>query len=111
MAAATYFSPSISASSTKTLKQAVALQPLAPSTLGFLSSSSSGSNALKAVGIGAANAVGSALGARMVSVPAIKSLPSLDFDTSVFKKEKVNLAGHDEVFTLPYLYWIWIWGM
>ncbi|XP_038888114.1 ketol-acid reductoisomerase, chloroplastic [Benincasa hispida] len=97
MAAATYFAPSISVSSTKTLKQAAALQPLTPSSLGFLSSSSSsGSNALKAVGMGGANGVGSALGARMVSVPAIKPLTSLDFDTSVFKKEKVNLAGHDE---------------
>ena len=50
--------------------------------------------------MGGGNAVGSALGARMVSAPAIKPLISLDFDTSVFKKEKVNLAGHDEVFTL-----------
>jgi ketol-acid reductoisomerase len=24
-------------------------------------------------------------------------MPSLDFDTSVFKKEKVSLAGHEEV--------------
>uniref|UniRef100_A0A9I9DI40 Acetohydroxy-acid reductoisomerase n=1 Tax=Cucumis melo TaxID=3656 RepID=A0A9I9DI40_CUCME len=96
MAAATHFAPSISASSTKTLKQAAALQPLSPSSLGFLSSSSSGLYALKAVGICGANGVGSALGARMVSVPAIKPLTSLDFDTSVFKKEKVNLAGHDE---------------
>ncbi|KAJ4827023.1 hypothetical protein Tsubulata_018186, partial [Turnera subulata] len=38
----------------------------------------------------------SALGARMVSVPAVKPIPSLDFDTSVFKKEKISLAGHDE---------------
>ncbi|CAN6706715.1 unnamed protein product [Malus baccata var. baccata] len=39
---------------------------------------------------------GSALGARMVSMPSIKPPPSLDFDTSVFTKEKINLAGHDE---------------
>jgi ketol-acid reductoisomerase len=39
---------------------------------------------------------GSALGARMVSMPTIKPPASLDFDTSIFKKEKVNLAGHDE---------------
>ncbi|XP_022147921.1 ketol-acid reductoisomerase, chloroplastic [Momordica charantia] len=96
MAAATSFSPAISASSSKTLKKA-ALKPPAPASLGFLSSSSSmGSKALKAVGVSGANADGSALGARMVSVPAIKPLTSLDFDTSVFKKEKVNLAGHDE---------------
>ncbi|KAK7401924.1 hypothetical protein VNO78_13793 [Psophocarpus tetragonolobus] len=39
---------------------------------------------------------GSALGARMVSAPAVKSPALLDFDTKVFKKEKINLAGHDE---------------
>ena len=33
-----------------------------------------------------------------MSVPAIKSPTSLDFETSVFKKEKINLAGHEEVF-------------
>ncbi|KAG2411289.1 hypothetical protein I3760_Q014500 [Carya illinoinensis] len=39
---------------------------------------------------------GSALGAKMVSVPAIKPLTLLDFETKVFKKENVNLAGNDE---------------
>lgn len=32
----------------------------------------------------------------MVSVPSIIPTTSLDFDTSVFKKEKVTLVGHDE---------------
>ncbi|XP_030958865.1 lipoyl synthase, chloroplastic-like [Quercus lobata] len=32
----------------------------------------------------------------MVSVPAIKAPTLLDFDTKVFKKEKVNLDGHEE---------------
>ena len=32
----------------------------------------------------------------MVSMPAIKPPTTLDFETSVFKKEKVTLAGHDE---------------
>ncbi|KAG6537161.1 hypothetical protein ZIOFF_002246 [Zingiber officinale] len=42
---------------------------------------------------------GSALGAKMVSVPSIgKAVPFLDFETSVFKKEKITLAGNDEVF-------------
>lgn len=42
---------------------------------------------------------GSALGARMVSAPSIgKAAPFLDFETSVFKKEKITLAGNDEVF-------------
>ncbi|GAB4859626.1 hypothetical protein Ancab_011100 [Ancistrocladus abbreviatus] len=32
----------------------------------------------------------------MVSMPAIKPSTTLDFETSVFKKEKISLAGHDE---------------
>lgn len=43
---------------------------------------------------------GGALGARMVSVPAMKPPASLDFQTNIFKKDKVNLAGHDEVCSL-----------
>ncbi|KAJ0763056.1 putative ketol-acid reductoisomerase (NADP(+)) [Helianthus annuus] len=39
----------------------------------------------------------SAMGARMVASPTITKSPlSLDFETSVFKKEKVNLADHEE---------------
>jgi hypothetical protein len=46
------------------------------------------------------NVTGGVLGAKMVSsVPSVKPLISLDFETSVFKKEKVSLAGHDEVRT------------
>ncbi|KAK7342476.1 hypothetical protein VNO80_25430 [Phaseolus coccineus] len=37
-----------------------------------------------------------ALGVRNVASPAVAPPPSLDFETSVFRKEKVNLAGHDE---------------
>lgn len=41
--------------------------------------------------------VGAVLGARMVAAPTISNpAPSLDFETSVFKKEKINLAGHEE---------------
>ncbi|KAG5047366.1 hypothetical protein JHK86_016772 [Glycine max] len=37
------------------------------------------------------------LGARMVAAaPAVTPPASLDFETSVFKKEKINLSGHDE---------------
>ncbi|OAY63717.1 Ketol-acid reductoisomerase, chloroplastic [Ananas comosus] len=40
---------------------------------------------------------GGALGATMVSAPSIaKPFPTLDFETSVFKKEKITLAGHEE---------------
>ncbi|KAK4484522.1 hypothetical protein RD792_007106, partial [Penstemon davidsonii] len=68
-----------------------------PLSLGFLSSSSPSLKPLRAAAAsGSAPASGSALGARMVSVPAIKPLTSLDFETSVFTKEKVNLAGHEE---------------
>ncbi|KAI4363859.1 hypothetical protein MLD38_020026 [Melastoma candidum] len=38
----------------------------------------------------------SSLGSTTVSVPAVKPVKSLDFDTGVFKKEKINLAGHEE---------------
>ncbi|KAJ0499823.1 putative ketol-acid reductoisomerase (NADP(+)) [Helianthus annuus] len=39
----------------------------------------------------------SAMGARMVASPTITKSPvSLDFETSVFEKGKVNLAGHEE---------------
>ncbi|KAK6157564.1 hypothetical protein DH2020_011812 [Rehmannia glutinosa] len=67
-------------------------------SLGFLSSSSASLKPLRAAaGSRAASpASGSSLAARMVSAPAIKPPMSLDFDTSVFTKEKINLAGHDE---------------
>ncbi|XP_047950394.1 ketol-acid reductoisomerase, chloroplastic [Salvia hispanica] len=64
-------------------------------SLGFLSSSSPSLKALRSAACSTA-ASGSAAAARMVSVPAIKPQESLDFQTSVFNKEKVNLAGHEE---------------
>ncbi|KAL4562016.1 hypothetical protein LXL04_034204 [Taraxacum kok-saghyz] len=73
---------------------ALASLKVAPKTLGFnvgLLSSKIPSKLLKA------HSSGSALGARMVSAPAITKSPTLlDFETSVFKKEKINLAGYDE---------------
>ncbi|KAG2722791.1 hypothetical protein I3760_02G142100 [Carya illinoinensis] len=63
-------------------------------SLGFATSVSKGLGALRAKAPGFVGA--SALGAKMVSMPAIKPLTSLDFETNIFKKEKVNLAGHDE---------------
>lgn len=33
----------------------------------------------------------------MVSAPPVTLPASLDFETSIFKKERINLAGHDEV--------------
>ncbi|XAR72560.1 Ketol-acid reductoisomerase [Bertholletia excelsa] len=101
MAAAASFSPSVAApassSPSKSLKPATSLG----FNLGFLASSSSrtGLKPLTARVLpssGARSGSGSALGARMVSMPAIKSPMSLDFETSVFKKDKISLAGHDE---------------
>lgn len=97
MAAATSsFSPALSAlqlsSASKTHE--------APSSLGFSSVVSKTLNPLIAKATRGVNSVsggGSALGARMVSMPTVKPPVSLDFETSVFKKEKINLAGHDEV--------------
>ncbi|XP_047939302.1 ketol-acid reductoisomerase, chloroplastic-like [Salvia hispanica] len=66
-----------------------------PASLGFLSTSSPSLKPLRSAASSRAS-TGSASAARMVSVPAIKPLESLDFQTSVFKKEKVNLAGHEE---------------
>ncbi|KAG2712517.1 hypothetical protein I3760_04G130500 [Carya illinoinensis] len=65
-----------------------------PFSLGFATSFSKGLKALRATTPGFVG--GSALGAKMVSVPAIKPLTLLDFETKVFKKENVNLAGNDE---------------
>ncbi|KAF3943267.1 hypothetical protein ACB098_06G122300 [Castanea mollissima] len=66
-----------------------------PFSLGFATSFSKGLKALRATS-GVTGSTGSSLGAKMVSVPAIKPPTLLDFDTKVFNKEKVNLAGHDE---------------
>lgn len=100
MAAATSFSPSLSTPSpSKTLKPGSKSQ-LGALNVGSFSSSSKNLGFLKArvpSGNAAVSRSGSALGARMVAAPAIKQPASLDFETSVFKKEKVSLAGHDEV--------------
>ncbi|RXH68766.1 hypothetical protein DVH24_031099 [Malus domestica] len=72
---------------------------VAPSSLGFSSAVSKSLSPLRAKATRGGNNVsggGSSLGARMVSMPSIKPPPSLDFDTSVFTKEKINLAGHGE---------------
>lgn len=93
MAAATSFSKISAQCSAKSLK----VTPMVPlrSNLGFLSTSS---RSMRGLTTSATSNGSGALGARMVSAPAsIKTLPVLDFETSVFKKEKVTLAGHNEV--------------
>ncbi|XP_073119095.1 ketol-acid reductoisomerase, chloroplastic [Henckelia pumila] len=72
---------------------------LSSTSLSFLSSSSPSLKPLRAAAaasVGEASAAGSAMSARMVSVSPLKTPASLDFDSSVFTKEKINLAGHDE---------------
>ncbi|KAJ8460835.1 hypothetical protein OPV22_033761 [Ensete ventricosum] len=87
--------------STASVPLSKSLKPAAPKSLGF-GSSFSGFKCprllLPRLHMDGAAAGGTALAARMVfSVPSIgRPAPSLDFETSVFKKEKVTLAGHDE---------------
>ncbi|GMP42137.1 hypothetical protein CsSME_00011973 [Camellia sinensis var. sinensis] len=99
MLAATFFSPSVAAAAGSASSSSKTLKPASKTlgfNLGFLLSSSS-KTALKSlkgqVMLGNRVGLGSALGARMVSMP---EMTSLDFDSSVFKKEKITLAGHDE---------------
>lgn len=98
-AAATSFSPS---SISTTCSSTKALKPDSKTLafpLGFLSSSASRTalNSLKTRASGFGSGHGSGLAARMVSAPAINAPVILDFETSVFKKEKISLAGHEEV--------------
>ncbi|PIN22885.1 Ketol-acid reductoisomerase [Handroanthus impetiginosus] len=67
-------------------------------SLGFLSSSSPSIKPLRAAVacLAAGSGPGSAMAARAVSVPTISPTAPLDFETSVFTKEKINLAGHEE---------------
>lgn len=106
-AATSSFSPALSAlqlsSASKTQE--------APSSLGFSSVVSKTLNPLIAKATRGVNSVsggGSALGARMVSMPTVKPPVSLDFETSVFKKEKINLAGHNEVSLLIIKIHFWV---
>ncbi|CAN4105046.1 unnamed protein product [Withania somnifera] len=98
MAAATSFS--ISTSTPPSSSSSKSLKPSMTSNLGFLSSSAASLKPLKAkVAVSCGNSSsGGALAARMVSAPAaaVKAPASFDFETSVFNKEKVTLAGNDE---------------
>ncbi|KAL1329410.1 hypothetical protein HN51_046529 [Arachis hypogaea] len=102
MAAATSFSATITANP-ETLSGPVAGRTLAVANanangnVSFRQSLSSSSSKLSfgSLKCSRRNSTG-ALGACMVSAPAVKAPVSLDFDTSVFKKEKISLAGHDE---------------
>ncbi|KAG4386039.1 hypothetical protein GLYMA_12G210000v4 [Glycine max] len=95
MAAATTSYSSAIAASSDTLAKPASTRTFSATNLALQSSSSKlGFKSLKLHRCAAA--AGSALGARMVSAPAVKAPALLDFDTKVFKKEKINLAGHDE---------------
>ncbi|XP_065636971.1 ketol-acid reductoisomerase, chloroplastic [Quercus suber] len=95
-AATSSFAPAAAAISAPSSSISKALNPVSkPFSLGFATSFSKGLKALRATS-GVTGSTGSSLGAKMVSVPAVKPPTLLDFDTKVFNKEKVNLAGHDE---------------
>ncbi|RID54489.1 hypothetical protein BRARA_G01807 [Brassica rapa] len=98
MAAATSsIAPSLScpspSSSSKSLRSSKATTFAFPN-IGSLSSTSKSLRSLTATVAG--NGAGSSLSARMVASSAVRAPMSLDFETSVFKKEKVSLAGHEE---------------
>ncbi|GMP42131.1 hypothetical protein CsSME_00011968 [Camellia sinensis var. sinensis] len=99
MSVATSSSPLVAAAAGSASSSSKTLKPASKTlgfNLGFLSSSSSKTalKSLKAqVMLGNRVGLGSTLGGRMDSVP---EMTSLDFDSSVFKKEKITLAGHDE---------------
>ncbi|KAL2981194.1 hypothetical protein AAZX31_13G274100 [Glycine max] len=95
MAAAMTSCSSAIAAASETLAKPASTRTFSATNLALQSSSSKlGFKSLRLRRCAAAS--GSALGARMVSVPAVKAPALLDFDTKVFKKEKINLAGHDE---------------
>ncbi|KAE9599915.1 putative ketol-acid reductoisomerase (NADP(+)) [Lupinus albus] len=93
MAATTSFSPAISAAP-ETLAKPVTRSF---ATTSFAAQPLSSKLSFKSLSLRRCIAGGSAVGARMVSAPAISKTPALlDFETSVFKKEKISLAGNDE---------------
>ncbi|XP_016455731.1 ketol-acid reductoisomerase, chloroplastic [Nicotiana tabacum] len=99
-AAAAAAATSFSISTSSPTPSSKSLKPSLAGNLGFLSSSTPSLKPLRAksaVSCGSSSSSGAALAARMVSAPAVVKAPvSLDFETSVFKKEKITLAGHDE---------------
>lgn len=102
--ATTSFSISTSSSSAVS-SSSKSLKPALSSNLGFLSTSSLSLKALRAKSYSYnVSSSGGPLSVRMVAAPAaVKAPMSLDFETSVFKKEKVTLSGHDEVNLFPSL--------
>ncbi|KAJ9563497.1 hypothetical protein OSB04_008657 [Centaurea solstitialis] len=97
MAAATTttaFSSAVAPTTTATSSSSSSLKT-PPKTLGFTSSKTSFKSLQTRVF--SSSGSGSAIRARVVSAPEITRSPDLlDFETSVFKKEKINLAGYDE---------------
>jgi hypothetical protein len=93
MAAATSTPPSLYLPS-----QSQTLRPRPKTLVIFSTSSVTLQRLCRRIRPNGARSGGGALSARMVSAPSIaKAPPSLDFESKVFKKEKVTLAGHDEV--------------
>ncbi|CAN4103251.1 unnamed protein product [Withania somnifera] len=97
MAAAAAAAASFSISTSTAPSSSKSLKPsLVASNLGFLSSASPSLKPLRAKA--AVSCTNSSSGGALVSAPAdsVKAPASFDFETSVFKKEKVTLAGNDE---------------
>ncbi|KAK6932670.1 Ketol-acid reductoisomerase, N-terminal [Dillenia turbinata] len=105
MAATSVFTQSISTipSSSSSSDVSGKSQALKLGVISSFSSSSSYSNVFKSLRISCGSSStsngggrGSCLGTKMVSSPSVLSPKFLDFESTVFKKEKVTLAGHDE---------------
>jgi ketol-acid reductoisomerase len=96
MAAATSSASSLAFSHPKTLNPA----PKTPAA-GFVSFPAAQPPCLLAASAGRRCAVAAKVAAPSSVIGA--TMPSLDFETSVFKKEKVSLAGHEEVRFVPIL--------
>uniref|UniRef100_A0A0A9DLU7 ILV5 n=1 Tax=Arundo donax TaxID=35708 RepID=A0A0A9DLU7_ARUDO len=94
MAAHTSAASTLAFGHPKTLAAVPQTLPAAPATVSFPAS------AHPACLLAASSASGSrrrSVAAMVSAAPAVgTAMPSLDFETSVFKKEKVSLAGHEE---------------
>ncbi|XP_010525019.1 PREDICTED: ketol-acid reductoisomerase, chloroplastic [Tarenaya hassleriana] len=96
MAAATSsIAPSLSCPSSSKTPRSSKPRAVSLPKIGFLSSCSNPLRPLTAA-VAGSGVSGSSVAARMVSAPSVTAPISLDFETSIFKKEKVSLAGHDE---------------
>ncbi|PKA52030.1 Ketol-acid reductoisomerase, chloroplastic [Apostasia shenzhenica] len=96
-AAAASFSASVAHSQRKTTNSTIKLGFASSASLSLRSARHLLHRMWADAGLASCVGGGSVLGARMVATPSLNvSGPYLDFETSVFKKEKINLAGQEE---------------